>query len=267
MCLAHAGCISPARTIAISRSGDGERASGRVRSTHHGAIATSVASSATCPAAKIGSRRPPGSGHEALAPPRGSPWFLRQEPTNLLVRDHQQLRVDRSHDPAALPLLLGRRARRRACLPLALESLHLRPARIDSRSSASARRPQPRSPGRGRRRARGSESSPPSTPASRGPPALINGRGRRGTAAALLSLSFSTWLWTAAARGMPPVLSPDCSDIALAVDQQLRVRPRRKHAIRRDDVAVAIGHHRERGRRGRAELADRLGRGLRGYWR
>ena len=33
---------------------------------------------------------------------RGSRW---QKPTNLFVRDHQQLRVDRSHDAAGLQLL------------------------------------------------------------------------------------------------------------------------------------------------------------------
>src|SRR5712692_9524374 len=55
----------------------------------------------------------------------------RDEPTDLLVRDHQQLRVDRSHDPAALPLLLAGARAGGAPLPLALEPLHLRPGGLE----------------------------------------------------------------------------------------------------------------------------------------
>ena len=124
-----AGCISPARTIAIFRSGERQgEMSGRARSAHQGAIATSVGI--------VGNRAPQRESdrvaHPDRVPTRGlggaeARGPCREEPTDLLVRDHEQLRVDRSHDPPALPLLLSGARPGGACLPLALEPLHLRP--------------------------------------------------------------------------------------------------------------------------------------------
>src|SRR2546426_12498155 len=58
-----------------------------------------------------------------------------QQPADLLVRDHQQLRVGRADDAASLPLLLPGARARAARRPLALEPLNLRAGGVEDRKS------------------------------------------------------------------------------------------------------------------------------------
>src|SRR5438045_9743432 len=60
-------------------------------------------------------------------------------------------------------------------------------------------------------------------------------------------------------------LFPDRADVALAIDEEFGVGPRREQLIRRDDVGGAVGHDREQRRRYGAELADRVAWRVRGY--
>src|SRR5262249_41372622 len=58
---------------------------------------------------------------------------------------------------------------------------------------------------------------------------------------------------------------PDCPQVALTIDQELGVRTWREEPIGRDDLGPTVGHDREQHGRRRAQLPDRVARGIGRY--